>query len=152
MPSHALFLFCLEGESFCYQQVFFSFCPVLDIPPVVRSEFNWDRSSRGCVFFFEFFRLCVQQGATTSSCVSRSDLFFCGLLLCLENNKTGMSRQQLSSMPSLTPSHDQADVSAISCETAADLSLQQQQQTVEMTPRRKQVSTPWWMGFSLSQW
>jgi hypothetical protein len=51
-----------------------------------------------------------------------------------------MSRQQLSSMPSLTPSHDQLD--AIS---SADLSLlgQQQQQPmsslVEMTPRRKQV-------------
>ncbi|XP_032780235.2 long-chain-fatty-acid--CoA ligase ACSBG2 [Daphnia magna] len=48
-----------------------------------------------------------------------------------------MSRQQLSSMPSLTSSHDQADVIS-----AADLSLQGQQpmsSVVEMTPRRKQA-------------
>jgi len=52
-----------------------------------------------------------------------------------------MSRQQqLSSMPSLTPSHDHHQPDAIS---SADLSLQQQQQpmscVVEMTPRRKQA-------------
>jgi hypothetical protein len=53
---------------------------------------------------------------------------------------TGMSRhqQQLSSMPSLTPSHDHHQLDAIS---SADLSLQQQPMSsvVVMTPRRKQV-------------
>jgi hypothetical protein len=53
---------------------------------------------------------------------------------------TGMSRhqQQLSSMPSLTPSHDHHQLDAIS---SADLSLQQQPMSsvVKMTPRRKQV-------------
>ncbi|XP_046633600.1 long-chain-fatty-acid--CoA ligase ACSBG2-like [Daphnia pulicaria] len=51
-----------------------------------------------------------------------------------------MSRhqQQLSSMPSLTPSHDHHQLDAIS---SADLSLQQQPMSsvVKMTPRRKQA-------------
>ncbi|EFX85556.1 hypothetical protein DAPPUDRAFT_98832 [Daphnia pulex] len=48
-----------------------------------------------------------------------------------------MSRQQLSSMPSLTPSHDHHQLDAIS---SADLSLQQPMSSVvEMTPRRKQA-------------
>ncbi|XP_046633356.1 long-chain-fatty-acid--CoA ligase ACSBG2-like [Daphnia pulicaria] len=47
-------------------------------------------------------------------------------------------QQQLSSMPSLTPSHDHHQLDAIS---SADLSLQQQPMSsvVEMTPRRKQA-------------
>lgn len=43
-------------------------------------------------------------------------------------------------MPSLTSSHDVADVSVVSCDTSTDLSiLPPQHSTVEMTPRRKQV-------------